>query len=147
MRKSKEKGKSHSMRPLRTAPPKWLKYSPEEVENLVVELARRGNSPSVIGLILRDQYGVPLVKQVTGRSITEILADNNLSPSLPEDLYNLMRHAEKIRRHMEEHPKDKSSKRGLQLIESKIWRLTKYYRRRNVLPPKWSYKSHRISVA
>jgi len=139
MRKSKEKGKSHSTRPVRSTPPKWCKYSAEEVENLVIELAKRGNSPSMIGIILRDQYGIPLVKQITGKKITEILREKGFAPTIPEDLANLIKRAERIRRHLEEHPKDKHSKRGLQLIESKIWRLTKYYIRTGKLPSDWSY--------
>ncbi|HDO21164.1 MAG: 30S ribosomal protein S15 [archaeon GB-1867-097] len=147
MRKSKEKGKSHSIRPARTTPPNWLKYTPDEIENLVIELAKRGNPPSMIGLILRDQYGIPLVKQVVGKKITEILEEHNLASQLPEDLYNLLRRAERIRRHLEEHPKDKSSRRGLQLIESKIWRLTKYYRRIGKIPQNWSYRSYRLRIS
>ncbi|RLE52355.1 MAG: 30S ribosomal protein S15 [Candidatus Methanomethylicota archaeon] len=140
MRKSKEKGKSHSTRPVRTTPPKWCKYTAEEVENLVVELARRGHPPSMIGIILRDQYGIPLVKQITGKKIVEILREKGLAPQIPEDLANLIRRAERIRRHLEEHPKDEHSRKGLRLIESKIWRLTKYYRRIGRLPEKWSYQ-------
>ncbi|MEM2537783.1 MAG: 30S ribosomal protein S15 [Candidatus Methanomethylicia archaeon] len=140
MKKSKEKGESHSTRPIRVEAPKWVDYTPEDVENLVVNLARRGYSPSMIGIILRDQYGIPLVKAVTGKTITEILRNNGLSPSIPEDLNNLIKRAENIKRHLEEHPKDKSSRRGLQLIESKIWRLIKYYKSQGVLPSDWKYE-------
>ncbi|RLE78365.1 MAG: 30S ribosomal protein S15 [Thermoprotei archaeon] len=146
MRKSKEKGKSHSTRPLRTAPPAWLKYTPEQVENLVVELARKGYPPSMIGIILRDQYGIPLVKQVTGKKIVQILREHGLEPEIPEDLANLIRRAIRVRRHLEEHPKDYHSKRGLQLIESKIRRLEKYYKREGVLPSDWRYEPEKIKV-
>ena len=139
MRKSKEKGMSHSTRPARTGAPTWVRYTPEEVENLVIELARRGHPPSMIGVILRDRYGIPLVKQVTGKKILDILKENGLAPDIPEDLANLIRRATRIRRHLEEHPKDYHSKRGLQLIESKIRRLAKYYKRKGVLPPTWNY--------
>ncbi|HIQ50834.1 MAG TPA: 30S ribosomal protein S15, partial [Nautiliaceae bacterium] len=40
---------------------------------------------------------------------------------------------------LENHPKDLHSKRGLQLIESKIKRLVKYYKRKKVLPENWKY--------
>jgi len=146
MRKSKEKGKSHSMRPAKLEKPAWLKYTPAEVEELVVSLAKKGYPPSMIGIILRDQYGIPLVKAVTGKKVTKILKERGLAPEIPEDLYNLMRRAARIRRHLEEHPKDYHSKRGLQLIESKIHRLAKYYRRRGVLPPDWKYKPGKISI-
>ncbi|MCR6669135.1 MAG: 30S ribosomal protein S15 [archaeon YNP-WB-040] len=140
MKRSKEKGKSHSTRPAGKEAPKWVNYKPEDVENLVINLARRGFSPSMIGIILRDQYGIPLVKAICGKTVTEILRENNLLPSIPEDLSNLIKRAEKVKRHLEEHPKDKSSRRGLQLIESKIWRLIKYYKAKGMLPKDWKYE-------
>jgi len=126
--------------------PPWVKYSPVEVEELVVSLAKKGYPPSMIGIILRDQYGIPLAKMVTKKKITQILRERGLAPEIPEDLYNLIRRAMRVRRHLEEHPKDYHSKRGLQLIESKIRRLVRYYKSRRVLPPDWEYKPERISI-
>jgi len=146
MRKSKEKGKSHSTRPPKIVAPPWVKYSPKEVEELVVSLYRKGYPPSMIGIILRDQYGIPLVKAITGKKILRILRERGLAPEIPEDLYNLIRRAIRVRRHLEEHPKDYHSKRGLQLIESKIHRLVKYYKRKGVLPPDWEYKPEKMAV-
>ena len=100
----------------------------------------------MIGIILRDQYGIPLVKQVTGKKIVQILREHGLEPEIPEDLANLIRRAIRVRRHLEEHPKDYHSKRGLQLIESKIRRLEKYYKREGVLPPDWRYEPEKIKV-
>jgi len=139
LNKKKEKGKSHSTRPARVGVPKWVRYTPEEVEELVAELAKRGYSPSMIGIILRDQYGIPLVKPITGKSITQILKERGLLPPIPEDLANLMRRAVNLRRHLQEHPKDKHSARGLIEIESKIRRLVKYYKRVGALPSDWEY--------
>jgi len=144
--KRKKKGKSHSTRPARRTTPPWVKYTPEEVENLVITLARKGYPPSMIGIILRDQYGIPLVKQVTGKKICQILKEHGLAPSIPEDLANLIKRAIRIRKHLEEHPKDYHSRRGLQLVEAKIARLVKYYKREGVLPPHWEYKVERISI-
>ena len=70
---SRKKGKSGSTRPARLEKPVWVELSSEEVENEVVKLARKGFSQSLIGVILRDSYGVPLVKVVTGKSINQIL--------------------------------------------------------------------------
>ncbi|RLE88445.1 MAG: 30S ribosomal protein S15 [Thermoprotei archaeon] len=146
MNKKKEKGRSHSTRPPKLIKPEWVKMSPEEVEELVVSLYRKGYPPSMIGIILRDMYGIPLVKAVTGKKLTRILEERGLKPEIPEDLMNLIRRAVRVRRHLEEHPKDYHSKRGLQLIESKIHRLVKYYKRRGVLPPDWKYRPERISI-
>jgi small subunit ribosomal protein S15 len=145
LKKSKRKGKSHSTRPI-TSVCKWVKYTPEEVESLVVELAKKGIPPSQIGIILRDQYGIPLVKQITGKKICEILEERKLLPAIPEDLQNLIKRASRVRRHLEEHPKDMSSKRGLQLIESKINRLAKYYISIGRLPPDWKYVPEKVSI-
>ncbi|AHC51178.1 30S ribosomal protein S15 [Sulfolobus acidocaldarius SUSAZ] len=139
MNKKRAKGNSHSIRPVRSGPPKWVRFTREEVELLVEELAKRGYPPSMIGMVLRDQYGVPLVKQITGRKLTAILQDRNMKPKIPEDLFNLMRRAVNIRRHLFEYPKDKSAKRGLEEVESKIRRLASYYKETGKLSQEWSY--------
>ena len=140
MNKGKEKGKSHSTRPVRVGTPKWLRLEPEEIEDLVAELARKGYGSSMIGIILRDQYGVPLVKPVTGKTVTQVLRERGLEQPIPEDLFNLMKRAVNLRRHLEEHPKDKNARKGLQEIESKIRRLVKYYVKKSRLPKNWKYE-------
>ncbi|MEZ0290692.1 MAG: 30S ribosomal protein S15 [Sulfolobales archaeon] len=137
--KRRDKGQSHQTRPVRVGPPKWVRMSPEEIEVLVVELAKMGYPPSMIGIILRDQYGIPLVKSVTGMRVTEILEKHGVAPEIPEDLANLIRRAVNLRRHLNEYPKDKHSQRGLIEIESKIRRLVKYYKRVGKLPADWVY--------
>lgn len=67
------------------------------------------------------------------------MKEHGLYPKVPEDLLNLMRRAVNLRKHLEQHPKDLHSKRGLQLIESKIRRLVKYYKSKGVLPADWRY--------
>ena len=135
----KEKGKSHSTRPITHRSPSWCRYTSEEVEALVVKLAREGNLPSKIGVILRDQYGIPLVKPIVGKSITEILKDNNLAPAIPEDLGMLLRKASRLHAHLERNRSDKHNKRALQIVESKIHKLSKYYKRKGLLPKDWKY--------
>ncbi|MEM1545816.1 MAG: 30S ribosomal protein S15 [Candidatus Methanomethylicia archaeon] len=141
MRKSKEKGKSHSTRPVKTEADKWVKYPPNEIESLVIELARKGLGPSMIGIRLRDQYGIPSVKELTGKGISHILKEKGLSPILPEDLQNMIQRAQRIHTHLEAHPKDMFSKRGLMLLESRIYRLVKYYKREGILPADWKYSA------
>ena len=55
------------------ARPEWVTYSDEEIEEMILKFNREGKSTSEIGIILRDQYGIPSVKDVTGERITEIL--------------------------------------------------------------------------
>jgi len=143
---SRKKGKSGSKHPPRMSPPSWVEYKKEEVEALVVKLGKEGVSSSLIGLILRDQYGIPDVKLITGKKITEILEDNDMKPKYPEDLLNLIRKAVRIRKHLEENKKDYHSKRGLELTESKIKRLVKYYRRTKKLPEDWRYDPEKAAL-
>ncbi len=135
-----EKGKSHQTRPVSKRPPSWCKYQPEEIEALVIKLAREGYSSSRIGTILRDQYAIPLVKPITGKSTTEILKEAQLMPTIPEDLGNLIKKAENLAAHCEKNKTDQHNKRAFQLIEARIYKLSKYYKRKNILPENWKYR-------
>ncbi|MEM2639011.1 MAG: 30S ribosomal protein S15, partial [Candidatus Bathyarchaeia archaeon] len=126
--------------------PSWCKYTPDEIVALVVKLAREGNPPSKIGVILRDQYGIPLVKAIVGKSIVEILKENGLAPKIPEDLDNLLRKAARISAHLQKYRKDTHNRRALQIVESKIHRLSEYYKEKGVLPPNWEYKTVIASI-
>ncbi len=136
---SKKKGKSGSTHPLRTSTPQWEDISADEVVNLILDNAKKGHSPSMIGTILRDQHGIADVRLSTGKKIRQHLKENDLASELPDDLMNLITKAVLLRKHMELHPKDKHSFRGLKLSESKIRRLGKYYKRNGILDPKWIY--------
>jgi small subunit ribosomal protein S15 len=141
----KKKGKSHSIRPISKRPPSWCKYQPEEVEALVIKLAKEGQPPSRIGTMLRDQYAIPLVKPITGKTITQIVKETGLAPTTPEDLGNLLKKAARLMAHLEKNHKDLHNKRALQLVEAKIHKLSRYYKREGVLPPNWKYEP-KVSV-
>jgi len=134
------KGKAHSTRPVSKRQPIWCKYAPEEVEPLVVKLAKEENTPSKIGLVLRDQYGIPLVKPITGKTVGKILKETGAAPSMPEDLNNLIKRANRLRRHLERSKGDLYDKRSLELVESKVRRLAKYYSKEGILPKDWKYR-------
>jgi hypothetical protein len=63
---SKGKGIASSAIPYSRAPPAWLKTTPEQVVDQICKLARKGATPSQIGVVLRDSHGVAQVKVVTG---------------------------------------------------------------------------------
>ncbi len=119
--------------------PEWTKYSPEEVEKLVIKLANEGHTQAEIGNILRDSYGIPSVRAITGKKIGKILFDAGLAPKVPEDLRNLILKAVNLRRHLKENKKDKHSTRGLQIVEARIRSLSRYYKRKGKLPQDWKY--------
>jgi small subunit ribosomal protein S15 len=136
-----EKGKSHSTRPVSRRPPSWCKYQPEEVEAFIIKLAKEGHNLSGIGTILRDQYAIPLVKPITGKSISETLKAANLAPALPEDLSNMIRKAKSLAVHMDKNNKDLHNKRSMQMLEARIYKLSRYYKREGVLPKNWKYET------
>ena len=128
------------------ARPEWIAYSNEEIEEFIVKFKREGKSASQIGVILRDQYGIPSVKEVTGEKITQILKRNGQAEEYPEDLMNLIRRAVNIRDHLEENPKDLHGKRGLTIIESRIRRWGRYYAKNGQLPEGWRYDPRKAAL-
>ena len=140
------KGISGSAQPFKRTAPTWLKTTTPEVTDLICKLAKKGLTPSQIGVILRDSHGVGKVKFVTGSKVLRILKANGLAPELPEDLYHLVKKAVAVRKHLEKFRKDKDAKFRLILIESRIHRLSRYYRRTKQLPPNWKYESSTASA-
>lgn len=136
---SRKRGKSKSTRPYRTEAPKWVESPSKEIGKVILNLGKKGTSPSKIGAILRDQYGVPSTKLMTKKRISEILEKNGIAPELPEDLMNLIRTAVALDKHRTANPQDMTAKRGMQLVESKINRLSKYYAREGRIPVDWKY--------
>ena len=63
---SKGKGISSSAIPYSRTPPAWLKTTPEQVIDQICKLAKKGATPSQIGVVLRDSHGIAQVKVVTG---------------------------------------------------------------------------------
>ncbi|PWN45817.1 putative 40s ribosomal protein S13.e [Ceraceosorus guamensis] len=143
---NKRKGISSSALPYKRAPPSWLKTAPEEVIQQIIKLARRGFTPSQIGVQLRDSQGIAQVRFVTGNKILRILKSEGLAPSIPEDLYFLIKKAVSIRNHLETNRKDMDSKFRLILIESRIHRLARYYRTVGKLAPTFKYEASTAST-
>jgi small subunit ribosomal protein S15 len=135
------RGKSHSTRPASPSPPSWLDMTPGEVSSLVISLSKEGLSPSEIGLNLRDHHAIPLVKPITGKSITQLLSDADVKKELPEDLENLVEKAIGLQKHIKNHNTDHRNVRSLELIEAKIHRLSKYYKRSGRLSRNWKYSA------
>merc|ERR1712109_75632 len=140
------KGISQSALPYRRTVPNWLKLTSEEVNEQIFKLAKKGLTPSQIGVILRDSHGVAQVRFVTGNKILRILKSKGLAPDIPEDIYYLIKKAVSIRKHLERNRKDKDAKFRLILIESRIHRLARYYKTKGVLPPTWKYESSTAST-
>lgn len=69
-----------------------------------------------------------------------------MAPEIPEDLFNLIKKAVSIRKHLERNRKDIDSKYRLILVESRIHRLARYYKTKRQLPPTWKYESATASA-
>merc|ERR1719397_1612342 len=102
-----------------------MKMTSDEVKDQIFKLAKKGLTPSQIGVILKSKA---------------------LAPDLPEDMYFLIKKAVSIRKHLERSRKDKDAKFRLILVESRIHRLARYYKTKSVLPPTWKYESSTAST-
>merc|ERR1712130_65002 len=143
---SKGKGISKSALPYRRTPPSWFKQTPAEVIEHVCKLAKKGLTPSKIGVNLRDSHGIAQVCHVTGSKILRILKKKGFAPEIPEDLYCLIKKAVSVRKHLDKFRQDKDAKFRLILIESRIHRLARYYKLVKALPPNWKYESATAST-
>jgi small subunit ribosomal protein S15 len=143
---SAAKGKSGSKKPVKKTKPVWVRYGQNEIEFIIVKLAKEGKTPSQIGLILRDIYGIPDIKVMLGKSVTKLMKEKSLLAELPEDLMALIKKSILIRKHLEQNHKDETANRGLQLTESKIKRLIKYYKRTGKIQEGWKYDPEKTKL-
>lgn len=139
------KGKSGSKKPSKRIP-SWMRYKEKEIEKLIIKLAKAGESPSKIGMDLRDTYGIHSVKAGTKKRISRILKENELQKEIPEDLMALIKRLIAVKKHLEKHKQDKTAKRGLLITDSKIRRLIKYYKRMGRLPPDWKFEAEKVKM-
>jgi len=143
---ARRRGHSGSVRPFRKEAPSWANTDVAAIEKIILEMRKEGVSTSRIGMILRDRYGVPDVKQVTGKRIGQILKEKGMESEIPEDLRNLIVKALGLRKHLGVNKSDVHNKRQLQLTESKVRRLVRYYTGTGRLPKDWSYKPESAEI-
>ena len=131
-----------------TKPPRrrhtWLIYDRDEVEQIITKLAKEGKQNAEIGLVLRDQYGVPSTRAL-GMRVSKV-SDSAVKKAVPDDMYNIMKQAVNLHKHLQQNKKDKKAVHGLQLLESKIRRLGKYYARVGTLPAGWKYSMEQAKL-
>ena len=119
-------GKSHSIRPIDPKKPDWITQSTTEIEEMIVKYSKEGMTTSQIGIKLRDQHAIPLVKPIIKKTISQVLRDNKLTPEIPEDLNNMLNKAVILKTHLQNNNGDRKNVRSLELLEAKIHRLSKY---------------------
>ena len=88
------------------------------------------------GAMSTAELGISLAEMIRQDKVHAICCTG---ANLEEDLYNLIKRAVNLHKHMDKNKKDSKSKHGLELLESKIRRLGKYYARTGKLPSDWKY--------
>ncbi|XP_023557351.1 40S ribosomal protein S13-like [Octodon degus] len=96
----------------------------DDMKEQIYKLAKKGLTPSQIGVIVRDSHGVAQVCFVMGNKILRILKSKGLASDLPED--HLIKKAVAVRKHLERSRKDEDAKFRLIFIESRIHPLALY---------------------
>ena len=99
--------------------PEWVKMKPAELEKLIVELGKQGETPANIGNILRDKHGVPKAK-LMGKKVSQILNEHKIKFTTEKDLMGVK--IKKIEAHAAKHKHDKGAKRSL---TKKLWAIKK----------------------
>jgi len=110
-----------------------------EVENLIREYFKQGMPVEMIGQVLKDKHNIKYLRPILGMRLNEFLMHEGLTRPLPPDLLNLMKRAVRIRAHLAKNHNDVHNKTSLTRVESKIWRLSKYYKSTGKLPKDWHY--------
>lgn len=134
------RGESHSTRPSSRSVPTWVNISRSDLESDIIKMYKEGGlAASQIGIALRDEYGIPLVKPILGKTIVDVLRENGVRQDMPEDLERLVKKALGLQRHLRTHNSDRRNVRSLELIESKIHRLSRYYKKKDKIDKNWKY--------
>lgn len=119
----------------------WVKLTPEQIGKLVVEMNKEGLNASQIGIKLRDEHAISSIKSVTGKNMKGFMEENGINQEIPEDLEALVKRALSLQNHLKSNKGDRKNVRSLELLEAKVHRLSKYYKKKNVIPKNWKYKS------
>jgi small subunit ribosomal protein S15 len=143
---SKGKGTSGSSKPNNDTAPSWSESDKGAVEELIIKYANEGHSSAKIGTLLRDMHAVPDVRLVMGERISKTLSRNNLESTYPEDMMNLMRKALSLIDHLSSNKKDLHNRRQLELCESRLRRLAKYYVGTGRISSTWTYKRDQLRL-
>ena len=76
----------------------------------------------------------------------QTLSRNNLDSTYPEDMMNLMRKALSLIDHLSSNKKDLHNRRQLELCESRLRRLAKYYVGTGRISSTWTYKRDQLRL-
>jgi len=100
----------------------WVKMKPADIEKKVIELAKENTPPEKIGLILRDQHGIPKAR-IFGKKIGQILEENGLLINSEKE--NIEKKLDKLKKHFEKNKHDYSAKRSIITYTGRINKIKK----------------------
>jgi len=106
-----------------TEKPTWVKMKESELKEVIAELAKK-HAPSEVGIILRDQYGIPTTK-VYGKKLKAYLKELGIERN--EDLENAEKKVERIKEHLKTNITDRKAKHKLQHAQSRLNITQKYF--------------------
>ena len=104
--------------------PTWLKMKEEELKKVIAEPAEK-HSPAQIGLILRDQYGVPTTR-VYGKKLAHYLKEIGKHENF--ELTGAEKKVDRIKEHLKKNVTDKKAKHKLQKAQSRLSLTQRYYK-------------------
>jgi small subunit ribosomal protein S15 len=105
--------------------PTWLKYTKSEVEAIILKLADQEISAEKIGLILRDQYGIPDVK-LFNLKVKQVMKEKFVEPTNK----NLKNKLEKVIGHYKKNKQDKRAERSLIITKAKLKKRDDYNKKK-----------------
>jgi small subunit ribosomal protein S15 len=145
---SKRHGKAKSRKPLAEELDSAgvEKVNKKEIEEIIVNYAKQGVGPAMIGQKLKNEHNMPYIKHYMGKRLVVILQEKGLNGQMPADLMDLMKKAVNLNAHLDKNKQDKNNMVRLKRMESKIWRLTKYYIRTGALPQGWRYNAEQAKL-
>lgn len=106
--------------------PLWLKYSEEEVKQIIIKLANKGMTAEKIGLALRDQYGIPKVK-LYNLKIKKVLDEKGLFEE--PTTKNLQKKVAKLATHIKANNHDQVGRRSETITKAKLKKRLDYQKR------------------
>ncbi len=99
--------------------PDWISMKPAEMEKIVVDLGKAGESPSKIGIILRDKHGIPKSK-LLGKKVSQIMIEANIP--ITSEKEKIQSEVKKLEVHIAKNKHDYTSKKSL---AKKMWNIAR----------------------
>lgn len=103
--------------------PTWVKMKESDLKKIILELSET-HTPSKIGHILRDQYGIPTTK-VFGKKLKEYMKELGIERN--EDLENASKKVDAMKEHLKNNITDRKAKHKMQKAQSRLNIIKKYF--------------------